>query len=201
MLKRLFVVGLVLFIFSSTVWCEMSAGRGTGKLSHISMMLNAKLQLTDEQKTQIEKLTLEADEKSIQLSADLEILQIELQSLLTKDELDQKEILKKIDKASEIGASVQKNTFTCLIDIQKVLTPEQKKTYKEIFKLIVSNIGNKSEREMPGIRPGKFGASEGEKKEFRGNLKGEKKDSQTIEPQGSSSESSDEEILNLLLGD
>ena len=33
---------------------------------------------------------------------------MELQSLLAKDELDQKEISKKIDKAAEISASVQK---------------------------------------------------------------------------------------------
>ncbi|MEK6646065.1 MAG: periplasmic heavy metal sensor [Candidatus Firestonebacteria bacterium] len=221
---------LNLLVFSSVGVCEMPSGKGGGKLSHLSMMLSTKLQLTDDQKTQIDKLTLEADKKNIQLSADLEISQMELQSLLAKDELDQKEISKKIDKAAEISASVQKNNFACLIDIQKILTPDQKKTYKEIFKLMALKVGNKSERGMSGgMHSGKMGSPEGEmrgpkpgfegdkqkpqgnfegdKKGPQGNFEGERKNlqqgSQQGAPQGNSASSgaSDEEILNLLLAE
>ena len=87
--------------------------------------LQEKLNLTDEQATQIMALISETRKEAIPIRASIKTARLEIGDLLTQEPVDEEAIT---GKADEIGQSVQDliHLWTAtLIDMRDVLTPEQ----------------------------------------------------------------------------
>ncbi len=81
--------------------------------------------LTEEQSSQIEKIFLKSRPQLIDLKADLEKKQVDLQSALENHESDRRAIEKKIDAVEEARKQLQKARALMILDIKQVLKPEQ----------------------------------------------------------------------------
>jgi len=81
--------------------------------------------LTEEQSKEIEKIFLKSRPQLIDLKADLEKKQVDLQSAVEDHASDRREIEKKIDAVEEARKQLQKARALMILDIRQVLKPEQ----------------------------------------------------------------------------
>jgi Spy/CpxP family protein refolding chaperone len=81
--------------------------------------------LTEEQSNQIEKIFLKSRPQLIDLKADLEKKQVDLQSAVENHASDRRDIEKKIDSVEEARKQLQKARALMILDIRQVLKPEQ----------------------------------------------------------------------------
>lgn len=91
------------------------------------------LKLTDEQKSKLQNLFFEFRKNQAEIAGKLNKARIELQELLYAEKLDRSAIDKKIDEISGYMKELSKNRANYWINIQQILTPEQRKILKERF--------------------------------------------------------------------
>ena len=89
------------------------------------------LKLTDEQKSKLQNLFFEFRKTQADIAGKLNKARIELQELLSAEKLDKAAIDKKIDEISNYQKELTKNRANHWINIQQVLTPEQRKILRE----------------------------------------------------------------------
>ena len=85
------------------------------------------LKLTDEQKSKLQNLFFEFRKTQADIAGKLNKARIELQELLSAEKLDKAAIDKKIDEISNYQKELTKNRANHWINIQQVLTPEQRR--------------------------------------------------------------------------
>jgi Spy/CpxP family protein refolding chaperone len=149
-MKRLMaMVAAVLMIFS-----VQSFSRPDGT-KHIQKFME-KLNLTDEQKKDVEKIHFDAEKQTIAQKAEMETARVELQQLLKTNTPDKSDIEKKISEMSDIGVQVRMIKINSWFAINKLLTPDQQKIWKVALEYGAMNrMGEKPmqphehERQMP----------------------------------------------------
>ena len=102
-------------------------GPGLGKM-HRQMM--AKLNLTDQQKTQVEKLRADFEKKSIDTQAKIRTLQVDLRTAALADNPDKGAIQKIVGSISDLQNRQKMELIDHLFAVRSVLTPEQQKVWK-----------------------------------------------------------------------
>ena len=85
----------------------------------------ADLNLTPEQSAEIEKIFVKSRPKLIDLRADLEKKQLDLQIAMEDRTADRGSVEKKIEAVETARASLQKTRALMLLDMKEVLKPEQ----------------------------------------------------------------------------
>lgn len=90
------------------------------------------LGLSGEQKEKIQQIRLEARKQAIAHRAKVQLAHIELQELLQADNPDQNKINAKISEVSKLHETGMRNRIATQLDVQKVLTPEQRKKAQEL---------------------------------------------------------------------
>lgn len=114
--------------------------------------------LTDEQKSEIEKRAVEHQKKMVTMRSELKLQQIELRSLI-REEADIKKIEKQVEEVGKIRTEIQKSRIAHHFDIRSLLTDEQKE-YMDSQKFM--NRGDRPGRGMSGKRhPGAFRGPDG----------------------------------------
>jgi Spy/CpxP family protein refolding chaperone len=93
------------------------------------------LNLTKEQKEKIETIRRKIEKENIALRAELKIKKIELKEMLDDSTIKEKEIFKKIEEIGEIEKKILKNRISGILELRKVLTPEQIEKLKEHHRL------------------------------------------------------------------
>lgn len=88
------------------------------------------LKLTDEQRKAFDGILLEHREKLIDLRANEEKAELEMDSLVNADQQDEARILGQIDKVAQARAELEKANARFLLAIRNKLTPEQWKQIK-----------------------------------------------------------------------
>lgn len=83
------------------------------------------LKLTDEQRKAFDGILLEHREKLIDLRANEEKAELEMESLVNADQQDEARILGQIDKVAQARAELEKANARFLLAIRNKLTPEQ----------------------------------------------------------------------------
>lgn len=91
-----------------------------------------KLELTDAQKAQFEKLRTDFQLSQVDRRADLEKAQIRLRELMRNDKSAEADVLKGIDEAARIRTEMAKSRFSHMRQMHSVLTEKQLETLKTL---------------------------------------------------------------------
>lgn len=102
-----------------------------------------KLNLTDEQKKDVEKIHFDAEKQTIAQKAKVETAGIELRQLLKADAPDKSAIEKKISDIADLRVQMHITKINSWFAINKLLTPDQQKTWKKVLDMEWSFIDTK----------------------------------------------------------
>lgn len=95
--------------------------------------LYEELKLTDDQRAKLEKLFFEFRKNQADIAGKLNKARIELQELLSAEKPDKSAIDKKVNEVSDYMKELFKNRTNYWLDVQQILTPEQRKILKDKF--------------------------------------------------------------------
>lgn len=96
--------------------------------------MHDKLNLTDTQKDQFEKISFDAKKKQIEIRAKLETARLELRRLIGADAFDKSAVEKKLTEIAGLEVQMKMNHFNAWSEKNKALTPEQQKIFKNTLK-------------------------------------------------------------------
>ncbi len=90
------------------------------------------LGLSSEQQEKIRQIRLAARKQNIEQRAKLQLARLELHELMQADAPDQKQIEAKLTEMSKLREAAMRSHVTTFLEVQKVLTPEQRKKAKDL---------------------------------------------------------------------
>ena len=90
-----------------------------------------RLKLTDEQRKEFDNILLQHREKLIDLRANVEKAELEMEPLVRADQPDEAKILAQIDKVAQARAELEKANARYLLALRSKLTPEQWKQVQD----------------------------------------------------------------------
>lgn len=89
------------------------------------------LNLTDQQKVQMEKLRTELEKKQVAVQGKIAVLRVELKELFQAENPDRSAIEKKMKEVSDLQHQLKINGLDHLFAVKGILTPEQQKEWKK----------------------------------------------------------------------
>ncbi len=116
--------------------------------------------LTEEQKQKIKDIKETKHKKMIATKAQLDKLEAELKSLVVSNNPDLQVINKKIDEIAKLRTDGFKNRIECAVEVRKLLTDEQKKTFDKNIDMFCVNHPKPSDKH----KGGKCGMDDGQRK-------------------------------------
>jgi Spy/CpxP family protein refolding chaperone len=126
-MKRLAVlIAAVLMVFGTQMYSQPNRGK------HIQKFME-KLNLTDEQKKDVDKIHVDAEKQTITQKAKEETARLELRQLLKADAPDKSAIEKKINDIADLKVQMHMIKISSWFAINKLLTPDQQKTWKKVL--------------------------------------------------------------------
>ncbi|MGD1044544.1 MAG: Spy/CpxP family protein refolding chaperone [Bacteroidota bacterium] len=127
-MKRLAVViATVLMLFGTQL---LYSQPDNAKQIHKFM---GKLNLTDEQKKDVEKIHFDAEKQTIAQKAKEETARVELRQLLKADAPDKSAIEKKMNDIADLRVQMHMIKINSWFAVNKLLNPEQQKTWKKVL--------------------------------------------------------------------
>lgn len=96
-----------------------------------SQRMMDKLNLTDTQKEQFQKISFDTQKKQIETRAKLESSRLDLRRLMTSDALDKGAIEKKLAEIASIETSLKMNHLNGWMEKNKILNADQQKIWKK----------------------------------------------------------------------
>jgi len=123
-MKKLGVfVAIVLAIVNTNLYGQPAEGKGHRKLI-------AQLKLSEEQKKDFDKIHVDMEKQQIDQKAKNETARVELRQLLKAENPDKSAIEKKMNEIADLEVQMRMVKINFWFDINKLLTPEQQKTWK-----------------------------------------------------------------------
>jgi len=107
-------------------------GPGPGAGIGMILMMSEKLELTDQQKTQIEKMQNDFALQGVDARAAMEKAQIKMRNLLRDDKASESQVNGAIDELARLRADMEKTQFAHLRQAKSVLTEKQIGKLKEV---------------------------------------------------------------------
>jgi len=104
------------------------AHRGAGDGPQAMM---ARLNLTDAQKEQIEKLRTEHQRKNIEVQSKIRLARLDMRELTRAENPDRTAIEKKTRAVHDLDLQMKMNRIDHMFAVRAVLTPEQRKQWKD----------------------------------------------------------------------
>ena len=92
-----------------------------------------KLNLTEEQKSKVEKIQFETKKNAIELRAKLALLKLEISSLLKSENIDKSSVEKKIKESFDKTSALFTNRLDSWFKVNDLLNAEQKKLWKVVL--------------------------------------------------------------------
>jgi Spy/CpxP family protein refolding chaperone len=126
MKKHIVLITILLVVFGAQLYSQPNEAKALHKIM-------GKLNLTDEQKKDVEKIHFDAAKQSVAQKAKLATGRIELQQLLKTDNPDKSAIEKKINEMADIGVQLRIIKLNSWFAINKILTPDQQKIWKKVL--------------------------------------------------------------------
>jgi len=108
-------------------------GQGAGVPADRMLRGATRLELADDQITQLEKLSYDTKSKLIDLESDLEKAHLEMQRQMETDGDNLSAMKKHLDSMAKIRVNIQELKLKNWIDAKNVLTDEQKQNVKDQF--------------------------------------------------------------------
>jgi len=91
----------------------------------------AELRLTDEQRQKLEDVRYRHQKKVIPMQSDLRLAALDLRHLMRAENPDARAIDAQIDRIASMRASVGKERVASMLEARAILTPEQRKMWRE----------------------------------------------------------------------
>ena len=134
---------------------RMMGGMGGMMLSPAMM---DRLELTKEQRDNIESIFTSHKKDMIRKNADLALANIELQELIRKDKPDMNLIKDQLQKIANINVDVQYTQIKTQMDVKNILTDEQKVNLEKFAKerrtgMAKARSDKPDQRQKPDVRP------------------------------------------------
>ena len=117
-------IAAALVIASVSLFSQPAEGKGPRKFIE-------QLKLTDEQKKDFDKIHVDMEKQEIAQKAKNETARVELRQLFKADNHDKSAIEKKMNEIAELEVQMHMIKINSWFDINKLLTPEQQKTWKK----------------------------------------------------------------------
>jgi Spy/CpxP family protein refolding chaperone len=92
-----------------------------------------KLNLTEAQKKDVDKIRFDAEKQAIAQRAKVATARVELRQLLKADDPDRSAIEKKMNEIADLGVKQHMIRVDAWFSINKLLTPDQQKTWKQVL--------------------------------------------------------------------
>jgi Spy/CpxP family protein refolding chaperone len=127
MRKQKILLGMTVAIFLLTFSASFAQNPAERPGDRLSSFLN----LTPEQKTKLEELRKARQEEGKAIFEQVRKLRTELREAMNNPQADEKKIDGLIDEMSRVRASQMKNGLRSAREMEKVLTPEQLKKFRE----------------------------------------------------------------------
>ncbi len=132
------IIAIALLLIASTTFAQMFGPRfgfppDDGMWQRGITRLYDELKLTDEQKAKLQNLFFEFRKNQADIAGKLNKARIELQELLAAEKPDKSAIDRKLDEISGYMKELSKNRVERWLNIQQILTPEQRKILRERF--------------------------------------------------------------------
>ncbi|MDD5634733.1 MAG: Spy/CpxP family protein refolding chaperone [Candidatus Omnitrophica bacterium] len=107
-----------------------------GSYCKIGILLSKaeELNLTESQIKAMMELKNRVDKQMINYDAQIGVVMIDLRAMMCQDDLNKAEIDKLIDKKYEIKKEKAKYITSTMVEVNSLLTPDQKKAYKSMMK-------------------------------------------------------------------
>ena len=156
-----FAVVVGMLAFASLAFAQPEGGR-----PHMQMhqQLMEQLKLTDQQKTEMQKLRLEMEKQQVQIQAKIRLQRIDLRELFAAEKPDRAAIEKGIRAVSDLQLQEKMNMVNHLFSVNALLTPDQQKIFKK-------TIGER------------LGAFSGEMRALRGRMRGLRHEGRGMQPE------------------
>ena len=150
---RLFVLFSVLLLLATPASARpgQKAGHGIMNPKRIDRMAT-KLGVEDTVKTQMIELVAKAKRKSIDLKRDVKKNRKILHSLMDSEIPDRSAIMAQLDTVSGLQLDIRKLRVGTMLDIQSLLTPDQKVAMKTFLKRRAKKRGRRGPRGKKGQR-------------------------------------------------
>jgi Spy/CpxP family protein refolding chaperone len=140
-------------------------GRGQGMKGEMGpgmfLALADKLELTDQQKAQLQKMQEDFQLQRVDARAKIEKAQIKLHALMRDPASPEREVLASIDEVAQLKADLAKMQFTHMRQCRSVLTDKQLDTLKQLRKDRLEGRSNRWQQQPPmqGMGPHRQGRS------------------------------------------
>jgi Spy/CpxP family protein refolding chaperone len=126
-MRRLIVIMAAVFmVFSTQLFSQPDDAK------HVKKFME-KLNLTDEQKKDVEKIHFDSEKQTVAQRAKEETARIELQQLLKADAPDKSDIEKKINEIANLEVQMHMIKINSWFAVNKLLNPDQQKTWKKVL--------------------------------------------------------------------
>ena len=117
-------IAAALVIASVSLYSQPAEGKGPRKFIE-------QLKLTEGQKKDFDKIHVDMEKQEIAQKAKNETARVELRQLFKADNPDKSAIEKKMNEIAELEVQMHMIKINSWFDINKLLTPEQQKTWKK----------------------------------------------------------------------
>lgn len=151
-LTTLVIISLTLF-FSIDAFAQRGSGWGMGQMQ---CLIAAKLDLTADQKVQIDKLRDKHQKSMIDYQAEMKKLSLDVKNLWKAEKPDKKQIESAIDKLGALKSKMQKEKLAHWFDVNNLLDDKQKESFKEMKQNFGKGMRQRMHR-MRGDFPGRMG--------------------------------------------
>jgi Spy/CpxP family protein refolding chaperone len=128
------ILGLFLFQNAYAGGAKMHGYDKAIKKAHFALQYEDELGLTDEQVAQIRILKADAEKDLIRKKADIDLVEIDIQSQMYEDTIDLDAINALIDKKYELKKAKAKASVRSYADLKNVLTDEQKEKMRSLYR-------------------------------------------------------------------
>jgi Spy/CpxP family protein refolding chaperone len=139
-MKQLLAVVLIAAL-STVAYAQPAPGPGRDRAPHVGQGFHggpggvmAKLNLTEDQQAQVEKLRLDLQKKQVALRSKVDIARLEIKEMFNAPSPDRSAIEKKMKEVSDLQFQQKLNGLDHLFAVKTILTPEQQKLWKEHMK-------------------------------------------------------------------
>ncbi len=132
-----------IFAFGNNAFAQMNMGEGNPAFGQPHGMMKQKLGLNEEQAKKFDQIMFDQKEAMIDTRAQIQKLKVEAQKIAASDNVDLNK-LKKINAKIENLRTAQKDRrLETWEKVNKILTPEQKKIWKNMLNKMIMMQGKK----------------------------------------------------------
>jgi len=131
-MRNIFAVTILFAVITLSSPAQMHEMKSAPE--HPLKAVMAELQLTPDQKSQVQKIHFENQKKEIELKAKLETKQLEMRNMLMTDTPDKSSLEKAIQEVGSAETVLKINKMSGWFEINIILTPDQQKHWIKVLR-------------------------------------------------------------------